>query len=123
MPAAALYRRTPDDPEYRLLNIAVLHIVDGKIAELTGFDATDKPWLACPRHCDHTRSSDSAELAPRPAEHQRDSANTTARCSSPRLVSGQDHAAGKRPRLHQVQVHPAVQRGEERCAAAQAPDG
>lgn len=38
--------------------------------------------------------------------------------SAPRLVPGQDHAAGKRPRLHQVQVHPAVQRGEERSAAA-----
>ena len=38
--------------------------------------------------------------------------------SAPRFVPGQDHAAGKRPRLHQVQVHPAVQRGEERCAAA-----
>src|SRR5262245_28903018 len=25
-----------------------LHIVDGKIAELTGFDATDKPWLGLP---------------------------------------------------------------------------
>ena len=49
MPAAALYRRTADDPEYRLLNIAVLHIVDGKIAELTGFDATDKPWLGLPQ--------------------------------------------------------------------------
>jgi RNA polymerase sigma-70 factor (TIGR02960 family) len=48
MPAAGLYLRTPDDPEYRLLNIAVLHIVDGKIAELTGFDATDKPWLDLP---------------------------------------------------------------------------
>jgi RNA polymerase sigma-70 factor (TIGR02960 family) len=48
MPAAALYLRTPDDPEYRLLNIAVLHIVDGKVAELTGFDATDKPWLDLP---------------------------------------------------------------------------
>jgi RNA polymerase sigma-70 factor (TIGR02960 family) len=48
MPAAVLYLRTPDDPEYRLLNIAVLHIVDGKIAELTGFDATDKPWLDLP---------------------------------------------------------------------------
>lgn len=48
MPAAALYVRTPEDPEYRLLNIAVLHIVDGKIAELTGFDATDKPWLDLP---------------------------------------------------------------------------
>jgi hypothetical protein len=31
-----------------LLNIAVLHIVDGKVAELTGFDATDKPWLGLP---------------------------------------------------------------------------
>jgi RNA polymerase sigma-70 factor (ECF subfamily) len=48
MPAAALYRRTPDAPAYRLLNLAVLHIVDGKIAELTGFDATDKPWLGLP---------------------------------------------------------------------------
>jgi hypothetical protein len=53
MPAAVLYRRAPDDPEYRLLNIAVLHIVDGKIAELTGFDATDKLWLGLPRRCDH----------------------------------------------------------------------
>jgi len=48
MPAAALYLRTPDDPEYRLSIIAVLHIVDGKIAELIGFDATDKPWLGLP---------------------------------------------------------------------------
>ncbi|WP_182881024.1 RNA polymerase subunit sigma-70 [Microbispora sp. H10949] len=48
MPAAALYLRTPGDPEYRLFTIAVLHIVDGRIAELTGFDATDKPWLGLP---------------------------------------------------------------------------
>jgi RNA polymerase sigma-70 factor (ECF subfamily) len=48
MPAAVLYLRTPDDPKYRLFAIAVLHIVDGKIAELTGFDATDKPWLDLP---------------------------------------------------------------------------
>ncbi|MFJ1760080.1 RNA polymerase subunit sigma-70 [Amycolatopsis sp. NPDC088138] len=48
MPAAALYLRTPEDPEYRLLNIAVLHIADGKIAELTGFDVTGKPWLGLP---------------------------------------------------------------------------
>ncbi|TDC97307.1 RNA polymerase subunit sigma-70 [Actinomadura sp. 7K507] len=48
MPAAALYLRAPGDPEHRLFNIAVLHIVDGKIAELTGFDATDKPWLNLP---------------------------------------------------------------------------
>ncbi|PZF84141.1 RNA polymerase subunit sigma-70 [Jiangella anatolica] len=48
MPAAALYLRTPDDPEYRLFAIAVLHIVDGKIAELTGFDATGQPWLDLP---------------------------------------------------------------------------
>ncbi len=48
MPAAALYVRTPDAPEHRLWIIAVLHIVDGKIAELTGFDATDKPWLDLP---------------------------------------------------------------------------
>jgi RNA polymerase sigma-70 factor (ECF subfamily) len=48
MPAAALYLRTPDDPEYRAFAIAVLHIVDGKVAELTGFAATDKPWLGLP---------------------------------------------------------------------------
>ena len=48
MPAAALYRRIAGDPEHRLLIIAALHIVDGKIAELTGFDATDKPWLGLP---------------------------------------------------------------------------
>jgi RNA polymerase sigma-70 factor (ECF subfamily) len=45
MPAAVLYRRTPGDPEYRLFAVAVLHVVDGKIAELTGFDATGQPWL------------------------------------------------------------------------------
>ncbi|MFB4314006.1 RNA polymerase subunit sigma-70 [Actinomadura sp. 21ATH] len=48
MPAAALYLRAPDDPEHRLYTIAVLHIVGGKIVELTGFDATDKPWLGLP---------------------------------------------------------------------------
>ncbi|MCR6483032.1 RNA polymerase subunit sigma-70 [Amycolatopsis sp. OK19-0408] len=48
MPAAALYRRTPDDPEYRLLNIAVLRVVDGKIAELTGFEVTGQTWLGLP---------------------------------------------------------------------------
>ncbi|HVQ91928.1 MAG TPA: RNA polymerase subunit sigma-70 [Mycobacteriales bacterium] len=48
MPAAVLYLRTPDNPEYRLFAIAVLRIVDGKIAELTGFDASDKPWLGLP---------------------------------------------------------------------------
>lgn len=48
MPAAGLYLRTPDDPEYRLFAVSVLHIVDGKIAELTGFDAADKPWLGLP---------------------------------------------------------------------------
>jgi RNA polymerase sigma-70 factor (TIGR02960 family) len=48
MPAAVLYLRTPGDPEHRLFAIAVLHVVDGKIAELTGFDATGKPWLDLP---------------------------------------------------------------------------
>jgi RNA polymerase sigma-70 factor (ECF subfamily) len=47
-PAAALYLRTPDDPDHRLSAIAVLHIVDGRIAELTGFDATGIPWLGLP---------------------------------------------------------------------------
>ncbi|WP_433002084.1 RNA polymerase subunit sigma-70 [Kribbella sp. CA-294648] len=48
MPAAALYLRTPADPEYRLFAVAALRIVDGKIAELTGFDAAGKPWLDLP---------------------------------------------------------------------------
>ncbi|GIJ44413.1 RNA polymerase sigma factor [Virgisporangium aliadipatigenens] len=48
MPAAALYLRAADGPEYRLFTLAVLRIVDGKIAELTGFDARDKPWLDLP---------------------------------------------------------------------------
>ncbi|MEU8205577.1 RNA polymerase subunit sigma-70 [Streptosporangium sp. NPDC049046] len=48
MPAAALYLRAPGDPGYRPFAIAVLRIVDGKIAELTGFDAADKPWLSLP---------------------------------------------------------------------------
>jgi RNA polymerase sigma-70 factor (ECF subfamily) len=48
MPAAALYLRTPDDSRYRLFAIAALHVVDGKIAELTGFDASGTPWLDLP---------------------------------------------------------------------------
>ncbi|MFC6089755.1 RNA polymerase subunit sigma-70 [Saccharothrix lopnurensis] len=45
MPAALLYLRAPDEPGHRLFAIAVLRVIDGKIAELTGFDATDKQWL------------------------------------------------------------------------------
>ncbi|MCK2222045.1 RNA polymerase subunit sigma-70 (plasmid) [Actinomadura sp. ATCC 31491] len=48
MPAAALYLRAPGDAQYRLFNLAVLRIADGRIAELTGFDATGKPWLGLP---------------------------------------------------------------------------
>ncbi|MEU4424863.1 RNA polymerase subunit sigma-70 [Actinoplanes sp. NPDC024001] len=48
MPAAALYLRAADDPQYRLFAVAVLHVVDGKIAELTGFDAAGKAWLGLP---------------------------------------------------------------------------
>ncbi|SCL72916.1 RNA polymerase, sigma subunit, ECF family [Micromonospora citrea] len=48
MPAAALYLRIPGDPEYRLFNIAVLRIVDGKVVELTGFGAAGRPWLGLP---------------------------------------------------------------------------
>ncbi|TCC25233.1 RNA polymerase subunit sigma-70 [Kribbella speibonae] len=48
MPAVALYLRTPEEPVYRLFAVAALHIVDGKIAELTGFDAADQPWLGLP---------------------------------------------------------------------------
>src|SRR5690606_1178141 len=49
MPAAALYLRAPGEPEHRLFAVAALRVVDDKIAELTGFDATDKPWLGLPR--------------------------------------------------------------------------
>jgi hypothetical protein len=45
MPAVVEYLRTPEDPVYRLFAVDVLHIVDGKVAELTGFLAADKPWL------------------------------------------------------------------------------
>src|SRR5262249_1770351 len=38
--------------------------------------------------------------------------------SAPGLVPGQEHAVGKRPGLHQVQVHPVVQGREERRPAA-----
>ncbi|WP_433786400.1 RNA polymerase subunit sigma-70 [Actinomycetospora sp. CA-101289] len=48
MPAAVLYLRTPDDPVHRLFTMAVLHVVDGEIAELTGFDVRDEPWLGLP---------------------------------------------------------------------------
>nr|WP_062339338.1 RNA polymerase subunit sigma-70 [Herbidospora sakaeratensis] len=48
MPAAALYVRTPGDPVHRLLNLAVLRVVDGKIAELTGFEVAGKAWLGLP---------------------------------------------------------------------------
>lgn len=48
MPAAALYLRTPEDPVHRLLNLAVLHVADGKIAELTGFEVAGHPWLGLP---------------------------------------------------------------------------
>ncbi|MBN6033701.1 RNA polymerase subunit sigma-70 [Amycolatopsis sp. 195334CR] len=48
MPAAALYLRAPGDAEHRLFAIAVLHVAEGKIAELTGFDASGKPWLGLP---------------------------------------------------------------------------
>ncbi|MDS0136138.1 MULTISPECIES: RNA polymerase subunit sigma-70 [unclassified Amycolatopsis] len=48
MPAAVLYLRAPGDPEHRLFAVALLHVVDGKIAELTGFEAAGKPWLGLP---------------------------------------------------------------------------
>ncbi|WP_281689704.1 RNA polymerase subunit sigma-70 [Pseudonocardia thermophila] len=48
MPTAALYLRSPGHPSHRLWNIAVLHVVGGKIAELTGFAAADTPWLGLP---------------------------------------------------------------------------
>ncbi len=48
MPAAALYLRGLDDSAYRLFTIAVLRVVEGQVAELTGFDATGKPWLGLP---------------------------------------------------------------------------
>jgi hypothetical protein len=54
MPAAVLYLRTPDDPDHRLFAIAVLHIVEGKTAELTdSTPPTNRGWT-CPRPCSHT---------------------------------------------------------------------
>src|SRR5580698_2836742 len=44
--------------------------------------------------------------------HQYDRGRVEETRLAPRLVPGQNHPAGKRPRLHQVQVHPAIQRGE-----------
>ncbi|MEV0436609.1 RNA polymerase subunit sigma-70 [Nocardia sp. NPDC050413] len=68
MPAAALYLRTPDAAEYRLFAVAALHIVGGKIAELTGFDATGKPWLGLPTTLpvDEARVQGAGEGAGRP---------------------------------------------------------
>ncbi|SEF21996.1 RNA polymerase sigma-70 factor, ECF subfamily [Amycolatopsis pretoriensis] len=48
MPAAALYLRSPGDPAHRPFAIAALHVVDGKIAELTGFDVGGTPWPGLP---------------------------------------------------------------------------
>lgn len=48
MPAAALYLRSLGDQAHRLFAVAVLRVVDGRIAELTGFDAGGKPWLGLP---------------------------------------------------------------------------
>ncbi|GAB3757761.1 RNA polymerase subunit sigma-70 [Microlunatus parietis] len=48
MPAVALYLRTPDESRHRLFAVSVLHVVDGKITELTGFDAAGKSWLGLP---------------------------------------------------------------------------
>ncbi|MFC7621990.1 RNA polymerase subunit sigma-70 [Microlunatus sp. GCM10028923] len=48
MPAVALYLRAKEDPTHRLFAVSVLRIVDGKITELTGFGAADKPWLGLP---------------------------------------------------------------------------
>lgn len=48
MPAVVEYLRTPGDPVHRLFAVDVLHIVDGRIAELTGFAAADEPWLGLP---------------------------------------------------------------------------
>ncbi|QKV80284.1 RNA polymerase subunit sigma-70 [Amycolatopsis sp. Hca4] len=48
MPAAALYLRAPGEPEHRLFAVAVLRVVDGRIAELTGFAAGGTPWPGLP---------------------------------------------------------------------------
>ncbi|MEV0675555.1 RNA polymerase subunit sigma-70 [Actinosynnema sp. NPDC050436] len=48
MPAAALYLRSPDGPGHRLFAVAVLHVADGKIAELTGFGTAGRPWPGLP---------------------------------------------------------------------------
>jgi hypothetical protein len=86
MPAAVLYLRTP--PTTRSTGYLRSRSCTSSTGRSPSSPASTPPtnhgW-ACPRHCDHTRSSDPAELAPRLAEHQRDDANTTT--GAHRLVS------------------------------------
>src|SRR5690606_33927572 len=60
MPAAALYLRAPGEPEHRLFAVAALRVVDDKVAELTGFDATDQAWLGVPPALGSTEAGPSA---------------------------------------------------------------
>jgi RNA polymerase sigma-70 factor (TIGR02960 family) len=48
MPAAACYLREPGDTEFRAFKIDVLRLVDGKVAEITTFDAKRFPELGLP---------------------------------------------------------------------------
>jgi hypothetical protein len=54
-PTAASYPRAPGDPEFRAFKFDVLRIEDGRIAEITTFDATLFPAFGLPRPCDRSR--------------------------------------------------------------------
>jgi hypothetical protein len=48
MPAAACYLREPGDTEFRAFKLDVLRFVDGKVAEVTTFDASLFDQLGLP---------------------------------------------------------------------------
>ena len=48
MPAAACYLREPGATEFRAFKLDVLRFVDGKVAEVTTFDAALFPELGLP---------------------------------------------------------------------------
>ncbi len=49
MPAAASYHRAPGDDTFRAFKLDVLRIADGRIAEITTFDATLFAAFGLPR--------------------------------------------------------------------------
>src|SRR5207247_4382165 len=80
--------------------------------DLAGIDVVVNTHL----HFDHCGGNHL--FAGRPIYVQRRELDDAVGYSAPGLVPGQEHAVGKRPGLHQVQVDPVVQGREERRAAA-----